>query len=268
MTPFATVSRRETSTGPTTRLSAQGLSEGLHKTRVGAATGKPQSAPVVEPAKSVVSGKEGRSSIRRSYAGRSSGGELKSTGRLKPQGPQTRKLDEARSKHVRWVQPSRQFDGHPLARKECTDGRLHPDPTSHLTKTGSRLCFFACQLVISSSYKMRTAVLLAVVGVASSQQCTPVLPSLGCYNDQSGPHVVNVSAGGPSQSMTLESCAASCFLLDLQLMGLTGNTQDGAYCYCGNTTDPAAKPAPGSACNLPCPGSNKEICGGNYRMVR
>jgi hypothetical protein len=71
---------------------------------------------------------------------------------------------------------------------------------------------------------------------------------------------------GPSQSTTLESCTDTCTDLGYGFIGLTGNTQDGASCYCGNTPNPQAVKAPSSQCNLPCPGNSSEICGGDYRM--
>lgn len=97
-------------------------------------------------------------------------------------------------------------------------------------------------------------------------QCTTITPTLGCFNDQSGPHVVDDYSTGPSQSTTLESCTETCTDLGYGFIGLTGNTQDGASCYCGNTPNPQAVKAPSSQCNLPCPGNSSEICGGDYRM--
>ena len=113
---------------------------------------------------------------------------------------------------------------------------------------------------------MRGALTLAVLAAAQAQQCAPILPAIGCYNDQAGPRVVNFEASGPSLSMTLEQCATTCYAAGFGLIGLTGNAAAGGYCYCGQVPDPAAVPAPTSSCNLPCPGATNETCGGNYRM--
>ena len=69
--------------------------------------------------------------------------------------------------------------------------------------------------------KMRCLSCIAFLSLAASQ-CLPKLPSLGCFNDDSGPHVVSYLGGGPSLSMTLEMCTEICYADGFGLIGMTG----------------------------------------------
>ncbi len=94
------------------------------------------------------------------------------------------------------------------------------------------------------------------------------MPSIGCYNDQTGAHPVNVTTID-SSSMTVELCTQYCTLLGYTLVGLTGHTTPSvdAYCYCGSSISPGTVSAPSSDCSMPCPGGGSGTCGGNYRMA-
>ncbi len=115
-----------------------------------------------------------------------------------------------------------------------------------------------------------TALILVTLALAAAQPpapCVPITPALGCYSDTAGPHVVSAYSTGPSSKMTLELCTSICDDAGFTLLGLTGTLTPTpvAECYCGNTPDPKAVPAPIAECGDPCPGNSAELCGGNYR---
>ena len=104
---------------------------------------------------------------------------------------------------------------------------------------------------------MRPFISMAILTSAAASRlagnCTPVLPSLGCFDDTKGPHAVSASFGTVS---SVAQCSFACGLAGFRLAGLTGNAGPPAvaYCYCGASVDPAAAPAPATDCSLPCPG--------------
>ena len=121
---------------------------------------------------------------------------------------------------------------------------------------------------------MRPFISMAILTSAAASRlagnCTPVLPSLGCFDDTKGPHAVSASFGTVS---SVAQCSFACGLAGFRLAGLTGNAGPPAvaYCYCGASVDPAAAPAPATDCSLPCPGGGGGggggSCGGDYRMA-
>jgi len=102
---------------------------------------------------------------------------------------------------------------------------------------------------------------------AVAGNCTPMLPPLGCFNDEAGPRALTISAG---DAPSVAACALACGAMGFRLSGLTGNSGPPpvAYCYCGSAVDPAAVRAPAGDCALPCPGGGPAgaPCGGNYRL--
>lgn len=90
---------------------------------------------------------------------------------------------------------------------------------------------------------------------------TPTYEFMGCYTDAGDPvglngrdlsgHVVN------EPTMTVERCTSVCAEKKFAYAGV----QYGSWCFCGNNY---GRRGQSKACNMPCGGNAKQICGGNW----
>jgi beta-D-xylosidase 4 len=119
---------------------------------------------------------------------------------------------------------------------------------------------------LSVAFAAAAALLLISSRGALAGDCTPVLPALGCFDDEKGPHAVADEVGSAA---SVAGCVQQCGQLGYRLSGLTGNAGPPAqvYCYCGSAVDGNAVPAPAGDCSLPCPAGGAGTCGGNYRLA-
>lgn len=87
---------------------------------------------------------------------------------------------------------------------------------------------------------------------------------LGCANELTG-STRALSSGGISSAaiLTIEMCMEYCQQRNLPYAGL----ENGQDCYCANGYGLTTGSTVGqTGCNVPCPGDNKEICGGPSRI--
>ncbi len=82
----------------------------------------------------------------------------------------------------------------------------------------------------------------------------------GCYSDAINPRSLG-SWGYYGEAITSSGCAKYCDSKGYTFAG----TENGGQCFCGNELV-KAESKPSTDCNLPCRGSDTEICGGPARL--
>ncbi|OCK86428.1 WSC-domain-containing protein [Lepidopterella palustris CBS 459.81] len=108
-----------------------------------------------------------------------------------------------------------------------------------------------------------------VASVTPTPTPSPVVASLpsgwtssGCYIDNAYGRILSVQQPN-SDTLTIESCIATCSGLGYTIAGLEYSTQ----CFCGNSIIAGGLPASAASdCAMPCSGNSAEICGGPARM--
>jgi hypothetical protein len=83
--------------------------------------------------------------------------------------------------------------------------------------------------------------------------------SLGCAANSL--NFVGFELSSSSASNSHEKCLGEC--VNFEFAGLSGSS-----CYCSNRSDNATVIKSDSSCNTPCPGNNKQACGGSAAVAR
>jgi hypothetical protein len=95
--------------------------------------------------------------------------------------------------------------------------------------------------------------------VTGIQRNVPPYTYLQCTNN-GGASLALSESPTTSTSLTPASCARTCS--EFIYFGVTrGNT-----CYCGNTLNPRSNNPNDNACNIPCTGNTRQLCGGQAHI--
>jgi hypothetical protein len=119
----------------------------------------------------------------------------------------------------------------------------------------------------STASAINTATVASTAATPTASGTAKTLPSgwtyAGCWADNVNGLGRSMANGQPdSQTLTIESCAATCAAAGYTIAGMEFSTQ----CFCDNFIHNGAGTTPESDCSMTCSGDKTEKCGGPNRL--